>query len=351
MFGSVPHNLFLNHNWQKDLTTLGRVPADFVREVSEGRLAYDWPAQVNSALAGGGYDLILSIGQVVPHEVIGMANYNKNIFVGTGGREGIHKSHYLGAVCGMEGIMGRIDTPVRRVLNYASEAFARNMPIVYVLTVIGRDAAGELVVRGLFIGDDEDCYRQAARLSQEVNVTTVPEALDTVVVYLDPKEYKSTWIGNKAIYRSRMAIADGGHLIVLAPGVHTFGENEGIDRLIREYGYVGTERVLELVEGGGKEAGDDSVANDGDPLAENLAAAAHLIHGSSEGRFTVTYCAGGLSQEEIEGANYRYGDVDDMSKRYLPEDGRIGRHRTADGEDYYFISNPGLGLWTTADRF
>ncbi|NBC28770.1 MAG: D-mannonate epimerase, partial [Spirochaetes bacterium] len=267
------------------------------------------------------------------------ANYNKNIFVGTGGREGIHKSHYLGAVCGMERIMGRIDSPVRRVLNYASDAFARDLPIIYVLTVIGRDAAGNLVVRGLFIGDDEDCYRRAARLSQEVNVTPVPEPLDTVVVYLDPREYKSTWIGNKAIYRTRMAIADGGHLIVLAPGVHTFGENGEIDRLIREHGYIGTDRVVELVESG----------DDGGSLAENLAAAAHLIHGSTEGRFSVTYCAGGLSQSEIEGANYHFADVAEMSERYLPEDRRIGLHRSADGEAYYFISNPGLGLWSTAD--
>jgi nickel-dependent lactate racemase len=343
MFGAVPHRLFQNHDWQNDLATLGRVPAEFVREVSEGRMDTDWPAEVNSALVEGGYDLILSVGQVVPHEVVGMANHSKNIFIGTGGREGIHKSHYLGAVCGMERIMGRIDTPVRRVLNYAAEAFAQHLPIVYVLTVIGRDAAGELVVRGLFIGDDEDCFRQAARLSQAVNVTTVPKPLDTVVVYLDPKEYKSTWIGNKAIYRSRMAIADGGQLVVLAPGVHTFGENAGIDRLIRRYGYVGTDRVVELVEGGAD--------GDGESLLENLAAAAHLIHGSTEGRFSVTYCAGGLSQDEIEGANYRFADVQEMSKRYMPEDGWPGFHRSADGEEYYFISNPGLGLWRTHGSF
>ncbi len=343
MFGAVPHRLFQNHDWQNDLATLGRVPAEFVREVSEGRMDTDWPAEVNSALVEGGYDLILSVGQVVPHEVVGMANHSKNIFIGTGGREGIHKSHYLGAVCGMERIMGRIDTPVRRVLNYAAEAFAQHLPIVYVLTVIGRDAAGELVVRGLFIGDDEDCFRQAARLSQAVNVTTVPKPLDTVVVYLDPKEYKSTWIGNKAIYRSRMAIADGGQLVVLAPGVHTFGENAGIDRLIRRYGYVGTDRVVELVEGGAD--------GDGESLLENLAAAAHLIHGSTEGRFSVTYCAGGLSQDEIEGANYRFADAQEMSKRYMPEDGRPGFHRSADGEEYYFISNPGLGLWRTHGSF
>jgi nickel-dependent lactate racemase len=346
MFGAVPHELFRNHDWQHDLTTLGRVPADFIREVSDGRLAYDWPAEVNSSLVDGDYDLILSIGQVVPHEVVGMANHSKNIFIGTGGREAIHKSHYLGAVCGLEEIMGRIDTPVRRVLNYASTRFARELPIVYALTVVGPGEDGELAVKGLFIGDDAECFNQAARLSQAANVTTVPNPLETAVVYLDPREYKSTWIGNKAIYRTRMAMADGGHLIVLAPGVRTFGENEEIDRLIRETGYIGTDRVVELVEGGG---GDGANRGDG-VLSENLAAAAHLIHGSTEGRFSVTYCAGGLSRGEIEGANYQFGDVAALSERYLPSDRRSGLRRTADGEEYYFISNPGLGLWSTPDR-
>lgn len=359
MFGSVPEGLFRVHDWQRDLATLGRVPAEFIREVSEGRVDFSWPAQLNAGLLEENYDLILSVGQVVPHEVVGMANYNKNIFVGTGGEESIHKSHYLGAVCGMERIMGRIDTPVRRVLNYASQHFAGDLPIVYVLTVVGRDEAGELVVRGLFIGDDEDCFRHAAELSQQVNVTVLPERVDTVVVYLDPREYKSTWIGNKAVYRSRMAIADGGRLIVLAPGVHTFGENREIDRMIRAHGYVGTDEVIrrvqaaETVPGAGAAdaagAGTERRDNRQPPLGENLAAAAHLIHGSSEGRFSITYCPGALSREEIEGVNYHFEDLEKMSARYLPSDRRIGMHRTADGEPYYFISNPGLGLWKAAE--
>src|SRR5208282_2287944 len=109
-------------------------------------------------IASGGHDLILSIGQVVPHEVIGMANYNKNIFVGTGGVEGINKSHFVGAAFGMERMMGRADTPVRRILNYASEHFAQNLPIVYVQTVVSKNAAGKLVINGLYIGDDAECF-------------------------------------------------------------------------------------------------------------------------------------------------------------------------------------------------
>src|SRR5580658_10900758 len=137
MFGPTPRDLFRVHDWRNDIVTLGEVPSEFMLEVSEGKLDYAWPAQVNKLLRDGGHDVILSIGQVVPHEVVGMANYNKNIFIGTGGAMGIHRSHFLGAVYGMERMMGRADTPVRKVLNYASKHFTAALPqIVYVQTVV-----------------------------------------------------------------------------------------------------------------------------------------------------------------------------------------------------------------------
>jgi nickel-dependent lactate racemase len=336
MYADVPLELFRQHNWRKDLTTLGRVPAEYVRHVSEGRVVYDWPAQVNRLLVEGGFDLILSIGQVVPHEVIGMANYNKNIFVGTGGVEGINKSHFLGAVYGMERIMGRADTPVRRVLNYASEHFAGNLPIVYVLTVVSA-ADNRQAVRGLFIGDDIECFNLAAALSLKVNFKMLDKPLKKAVVYLDPHEFKSTWLGNKSIYRTRKALSDGGELIVLAPGLKEFGEDREIDRLIRKYGYVGTERVLELVE-----ANAD--------LQNNLSAAAHLIHGSSEGRFKVVYCPGHITKEEIESAGFAYAELDDMMHKYNPQLLKDGFNQV-NGEDIFYISNPGLGLWAYRERF
>jgi nickel-dependent lactate racemase len=244
MFGTMPPELFRVHNWRTDVETLGEVPAEFIHEQSEGKLNYAWPAQVNRLIAQGGFDLILSIGQVVPHEVIGMANYNKNILVGTGGREGINRSHYLGAVYGMERIMGRAENPVRNVLNYASDRFLRHLHIVYVLTVVGRAEDERLAVRGLFIGDDAECFHRAAELSLKVNFETLDAPINKAVVYLDPQEFHSTWLGNKAVYRTRMALADGAELIILAPGVKEFGEDKDIDTLIRKYGYRGTPAIL-----------------------------------------------------------------------------------------------------------
>jgi nickel-dependent lactate racemase len=337
MFGDIPQSLFALHNWRKDVITLGELPASFIQEQSGGLLDYTWPAQVNRMIPQGGFDLVLSIGQVVPHEVIGMANYNKNILIGTGGPLSIHRSHYLGAVVGMEKIMGRADNPVRRVLNRAADEFLRDIPIVYVQTVIGANQAGELVVRGLFVGDDVECFRLAAELSVQANITLLDKPIRKAVVYLDPEEFHSTWLGNKAIYRTRMALADGAELIVLAPGVKQFGEDPTIDRMIRQYGYHGTPETL------------DKVKKNPD-LAAELSTAAHLIHSSSEGRFNITYCPGGLSREETEGVGFRYADLASTMARYNPNKLHNGCN-TVDGEEIFFISHPALGLWASRARF
>ena len=337
MFGKMPQSLFHAHNWRTDVVTLGELPASFIEEQSEGKLSYTWPAQVNKMIVHGGFDLILSIGQVVPHEVIGMANHSKNILVGTGGSEGINRSHYLGAVYGMERIMGRAINPVRNVLNRACDEFLDEMPIVYVQTVVGRRADGNLAVRGLYVGDDLECFLKASELSLKVNFELLDRPIQKAVVYLEPSEFHSTWIGNKAIYRTRMALADEGELIVLAPGVHEFGEDKGIDAMIRKYGYRGTPATLKAVQ----ENAD---------LAANLSAAAHLIHGSSEGRFKIVWCPAGLSREEVESVGFAYGEYAAMSKKYDPAKLALGWNHV-DGEDIFFIPNPALGLWAHRSRF
>ncbi len=342
MFGDIPRSLFREHDWRNDVVTLGEVPPEFVKEVSNGAVDFSWPAQVNKLLMNRDFDLILSIGQVVPHEVVGMANHNKNILVGTGGVEGINKSHYVGAAYGMEKMMGHADTPVRRIFNYASENYLKDFPIVYVLTVVGVNKQGKLQTYGLFVGDSLDVFDMAAKLSLQVNFQMLDKPLDKIVVWLDPTEFKSTWLGNKSIYRTRMAIADGGELIVLAPSLIEFGEDKEIDRLIRKYGYFGTPNTLKAVD-------------ENEELRNNLGAAEHLIHGSTEGRFSVTYCPGktpeNLSKEEIESVGFNYGDIDEMMQRYPVKDLKEGHNTLANGEEIYYISNPALGLWAYKERF
>ena len=340
MFGdAIPLDRFKVHDWRNGIRQVGEVPGSLLRQWSGGLVDYSVRIEVGNLLFAG-YDLILSVGQIVPHEVVGMANYTKNIVVGAGGSDIINKSHFLGAAYGMERMMGRIETPVRRLFNYSVETFLRDLPIQYVLTVMEKNKAGAgMVMRGLYVGDDMETFTLGARLSQKVNLDQLDQPLKKVVVYLDPHEFKSTWLGNKAVYRTRMVMADGGDLIVLAPGLKEFGEDAEIDRLIRKYGYHGTPKTLAAVK-------------DNAELRNNLSAAAHLIHGSSEGRFRITYCPGPqMSAEAIRSVGFESGDLDAMLRRYDPARLKDGLNRLPDGEEIFYISNPALGLWALKSQF
>jgi len=340
MFGeSIPLARFGVHDWRNGVRHVGDVPGKLLQEWSGGLVDYDVRVEVNQQLFAG-YDLILSVGQIVPHEVVGIANYTKNVVVGAGGSDMINKSHFLGAAYGMERIMGRIENPVRHLFNYAAGSFLGELPIVFVLTVMEkRKATGGMIMRGLYLGDDMETFTLGARLSQKVNFDLLDSPLRKVLVYLDPHEFKSTWLGNKAVYRTRMAMADGGELIVLAPGLKEFGEDAEIDRLIKKYGYRGTPTTLAAVKANAE-------------LRNNLSAAAHLIHGSSEGRFRITYCPSPhMSQEAIRSVGFEPGNLEATLKRYNPDKLQDGPNRLPDGEEVFYISNPALGLWALKSQF
>lgn len=333
-FGDVvPRDRIIVHHWQTDTVCLGYVPAEVCSEISNGLFSEQIDVEVNHLLVDGGYDLILSVGQVVPHEVVGMANYSKNIFVGTGGREMINKSHMLSAICGMEKALGVIDSPARKVYDYAQQHFIDGkLPLVYLQTVTTREN-DTLKLHGLYIGESRKPFEKAAELAQKLNIVHVDHRAKKVVTYLDPEELKTTWVGNKGIYRTRMTVADGGELIVLAPGVIAFGENEEMDKMTRKYGYTGTEHILELYRQGVFEG--------------RLMSAAHLMQGSTEERFTVTYATKpeNLSKEEIESVGYQWADYNEITKRYNPETLKEGWNVLPDGEEVYFVGTPALGLW------
>ena len=338
MFGDVPFDRMLVHNWRTDVVKLGEVPADYISEITEGLWTEAVSVEVNRLVMDESYDLIISPGQVVPHEVIGMANHAKNFFVGVGGSQMINRSHMVGAVYGMERMMGKDHTPVRRMFDYGMEHFLKDRPILFVLTVTTAPG-GVIRTHGLFIGEGRDCLTNAVKLAQEKNIDFVEHGLKKCVVYLDPSEFKSTWLGNKAVYRTRMAMADGGELIILAPGVERFGEDDRVDQLIRKYGYKGRLHTLEMFK-----------QPENEDLRENMGAAAHLIHGSSDGRFSITYAVKEISKEEIASVGFQAADYDEMAKKYDPEKLQYG-YNEVDGEEIYFIPNPALGLWINREAF
>jgi nickel-dependent lactate racemase len=337
MFGSVPAERIHVHDWLGGCARLGEVPAEFVKEVSGG--AADWPIPVvlNRMLIEEPWDLVINIGHVVPHEVLGFANHNKNYFIGLAGKEMIRASHMAAACYGIENNLGMLVTPLRACFNKAEEDFLGRLPDLYVQIVMARNPAGALVTTGLYVGDDLETYLQAARQSREQNITVLDKPLRKVVCVMQGDEFFSTWVANKAIYRTRMAIADGGELVIIAPGLRRFGEQPEVDALIRKYGYCGTAKVMEHYRR--------------DPLLQDLAhGTAHLIHGSSEGRFTITYAQQGLRPEEIESVGFRHADLAETLRRYPPEQLKEGFNGLSDGEEIYFIPTPSAGLWATRER-
>lgn len=339
MFGSVPEEKIHVHDWRSGSTVIGEVPSSFVKEVSGGKVDWAIPVSLDNFLLNGNWDLVLNVGHVVPHEVLGFANHNKNYFIGLGGKDMICASHLMAACCGIENNLGTLTTPLRMCFNKAEKDYLGFLPDAYFEVVMAYDAEGKLVHTGVYAGDDVETYLEAARASQKQNITVVPP-LKKIVAVMQGDEFYSTWVANKAIYRTRKALAQGGELLIIAPGLERFGEQPEIDAIIRKYGYSGTENVMRLY----KECPDD-----GD-LKNFAVGTAHLIHGSSEGRFTITYAPGKMSQKDIESVCFNYADINETLKRYNPAELKNGFNTMPDGEEIYFISTPSAGLWSTADR-
>jgi nickel-dependent lactate racemase len=339
MFGNeIPLDCFITHDLKSDTIKKGTIDSLTINKLSEGKLNFDIDIEINKKLFDG-YDLIFSIGQVAPHEVTGMDNYTKNIMLGIGGSDIINKSHFLGATYNIEKMLGKPDTPVRALLNLGAKKVLNNLPIFYILTCIDQDPeTHENIIRGFFSGNTDEIFKQASELSQKLNIKTSNKPIKKIIVYLDKNDFTSTWLGNKAIYKTRMVLADGGDLVIIAPGIKEFGENAEADHLIKKYGYTGTEHIL------------NSVKSEKD-LQNNLSIAAHLIHGSSEGRFNITYAPGHLTEEEIKSVNFKYCELDKAVKKYNLKQLRNGWNTLPNGEEIFFIDNPTISLWTEKTKF
>jgi len=337
MFGSIPNEIIHVHDWRNRCKTIGEIPADYVKKVSHARADWPIPVSINSAVVDGGYDLIVNIGHVVPHEVLGFANHNKNYFIGLGGKSMICASHMMAACCGIENNLGNLITPLRACFNKAERDFLGNLPHVYIQIVMARDANGELITRGIYVGDDLETYLMAAQKSRAENITIFDKPVKKIVTVMQADEFKSTWVTNKAIYRTRMAIADGGELLIIAPGLKRFGEQPEVDQIIRTYGYAGTSEIMRHYRN--------------QPELQDLThATAHLIHSSSEGRFKISYAPGHLTEREIRQVKFNYVDIGQAIRQYHPDTMKEGWNTMPYGEKIYFIKTPSAGLWACKDK-
>ena len=338
MFGAIPNDVILPHDWRNGVSPVGTIPASLVAETTGGAADWDIPVELNSTLIDQPWDLIVNLGHVVPHEVLGFANHNKNYFIGLGGKQTICAAHIAAAVYGIEKNLGCLVTPLRACFNYAEETLLRHLPDVYLQIVMQRDAQNRLVTSGLYIGDDLETYLQAARRSREQNIVLFEKPVKKIVAVMQADEFRATWVANKAIYRTRMAIADEGELLIIAPGVERFGEQPEVDALIRKYGYKGTPRTLAFYK----------TEEDMQAIPHGVA---HLIHGSSEGRFTITYAPGSkISKQEIEQVGYHYASLAEVQQRYRSDQMAEGWNTMPDGEEVFYVSTPSAGLWSTDEK-
>ena len=332
VFGTIPESRILKHDPVNDVKKIGEIPADYVKKITSGAADWKIPIEINKILLTNEWDIIINIGHVVPHEVLGFASHNKNFLIGLGGTSTISSTHIASACCGIENILGSIISPIRDCLNKAESDFLNDLPCAYIQLVMALNKEGGLVHTGFYCGNDFDTYLLAAEQSMQENIITVPP-LKKIIAVMEKEKFESTWVSNKAIYRTRKALADNGELIIIAPGLKRFGENLETDKIIREYGYRGTDKIIKLWKKEKK-------------LQDMAHVTAHLIHGSSEQRFKIYYAPGYLTKEEIESVNYNYLDLSEVLKKYPVEKMKYGFNIMADGEEIYFINSPASGLWT-----
>ncbi len=294
---------------------------------------------INHHIMSRRYTRIVSIGQVAPHEVVGMSNHVKNLVIGCGGKQVIDFSHYYSAKIGMANLIGTPNTPIRTLLNAIYDASLAHLPVHFAMTVMTEELDGIFRPYALCIGDDTECFDAAAAASTEANIIPEPRCYDLVVAYLPRRQYRSLWLANKAIYRLSDIVATGGELLIIAPGVDRVAEDDAFgDLIVRHGGYMGSAAVeRELNQSGRRRRGRHS-------LSANLAVAAHLIHGSPEERYKVTYATDSLSPELLQRLGYQHRTLASINA-YRPFRRPVGGCTNALGRDYYYVYNPGFRLW------
>jgi nickel-dependent lactate racemase len=289
-----------DHRWNEpdELITLGELSADLTRELTGGLIDHAVPVTINKLLAPGVYDTVLVFGATVPHEVAGFAGGAKYFFPGVAGPELTHTTHWLGALAGIENIIGRVDTPTRRLIEAAADLIPAR--IISLNTVVSRND-GELTTYALFTGDIREAFRRAAEVSRHVHIRYTGRKYKRVVALLDP-HYDELWVGGKASYKLGAIIEAGGELIIYAPHLTKLSETHGA--LIEKYGYAPLESVRDML----------GVSQE---LRENLCIAAHLAHVAyagridTEGKIVPRYqitMATGLDEETCRRVNLGYLD-------------------------------------------
>ncbi|HST23503.1 MAG TPA: lactate racemase domain-containing protein [Blastocatellia bacterium] len=302
-----------DHKWDQaeELVTIGELSSERVRELTEGLIDRSILLQVNRLLTPRLYDTVLVFGATVPHEVAGFSGGAKYFFPGVSGPELTHVTHWLGALATIENIIGRVETPTRRMIEAAAEFISAR--VISFNSVVTRDDDGRIRTHALFAGDIREALRQAAEVSRKVHIKYTGRKYWRVVALLD-EHYDEMWVGGKASYKLGSIIEDGGELLIHAPHLRSISETHG--RLIERYGYAPLEVVAEMV-------------NSSAELTANLCVAAHLAHVSyasrkdDRGRIVPRYSitlASSIDEATCTHVNLGYMDYREFRREHYEND-------------------------------
>ena len=256
-------NIF-NHEWNnpENLTRIGGFSSEEVSEMTTGAFARAVDLAVNKLILD--YDLILVFGATVPHEVAGFSGGAKYFFPGISGADLTNATHWIGALAGIENIIGQIETPTRFLIEKAADFIQAE--IINFTSVVSRNNQNLLQTHALFAGDFREIFRKSAAISRQIHIKFVDKKFKKVLAILD-EHYTELWTGGKASYKLGGIIEDGGELVIYAPHLTRISETHGA--FIEKYGYAPIEKIKEL-------------AANSEELQKNLCVAAHLAH--------VSYC-------------------------------------------------------------
>ncbi len=311
---------FMDHRWDRPdtFTRLGSIGPNEVEAISGGLLREEVPIEVNRAALE--HDLILILGPVFPHEVVGFSGGAKYLFPGISGGEFLHFFHWLGAVITCKRIIGVKDTPVRRMIHRAMREIP--VPMHCLAMVVGLDGS----LCGFFAGDLEGAWSRAVDLSSMVHVVNKDRPY-RVVLGQSPAMYEEIWTAGKVMYKLEQVVAPGGTLIIYAPHVREVSRSWGhhIERIgyhTRDYFLTRMERFGDVPRG----------------------VLAHLTHVKGTGTFlddvevsdVNVVLATGISQDVCERINLGYMD---------PARVRLDEYKDREQEGVLFVDHAGEILY------
>lgn len=317
---------------------VGEIPADVVREACGGLIEDPLPLTLPALFNAETWDGVVNLEAVVPNDLLGFTGPPQNRWLGLAGREFLNAASRIALLSGWENNIANLVAPLRQCLFWADKnCWPANLPRLDIAVVWGDNFRNERSPIGFYAGVGEEAYLQAALLSRQHNVTVVEEGLQRVVAFFPGLRFASLWDVQQLLPRLAMCLADGGELILLAPGIERLAADDAPLAVYRRTGYLGAAELRE------RQRTDPELGNE--PWL-----ATHLLNGSTNGRSKIYHALDGIDAETLRALNLWPMELEETLFRYRPAKAKAGWNITNEGEKFFFIPDPTAGLWSTKKR-